>query len=330
MGVAAIGQLLFACLALYWGEGEAQKKAGYTAYSLTVIPYAIMSFLNFIVAVLVPDYSTRYLVRNNIMDEAESRGGQFSAIVGTLQRETEGDRYPEVMVFQKPESYHGKRITTAMQDINSNAHKLSLDGEGSEFQGQMKWIVEVGRKIECAYAPNIVLSTGGLLGIINMPPTAVEELIQGDPSENAPRHDIISVPSVDIHLIPAKQLYRSIWVTRFFRRSLLRIPFMFFEVLPYILIVILTGFRGGESSRLAKFWMLYWLITGQICGGLIEPFKQAALRRHIFDLSGRLSIVLLPGIVSLLVALALVLTPSIAIFIMVWRQILKYGICKVV
>lgn len=320
MGLAAIGQLLFACLTVYWGQGVQQKKAGYTAYSLTVIPYAIMSFLNLIVALLIPDYSTRYLVRNSIMEEAESRGGQFSATVGILQPGTEiSTRYPETMTFQKSENYGGKQVITAAENISFGTAE------------PMRWIVETGRKIESAQAPVLQDRTifRGLLGIIKMPSTAAEKLIQGNLPEDTLHHDIISVSSVDLHLDPPEELYRSIWAARFIRRSQLRVPFMFFQVLPYILIGSLTGFRSGESTVWDRFWIVYWLITGQLCGGLIEPFKQAVLRRQRFDRSNGIS-VLLPKILILLGALSLVLAPGVAIFIMVWKQIDKYGICKVV
>lgn len=325
MGLAAIGQLLFACLTLYWGQG-ADRKAGYTAYSLTVIPYAIMSLLNLIVALLIPDYSTRYLVRNSIMEEAESRGGQFSATVGVLESGGEiSKRYPENMTFQKLENYDGKQVITAAETIGFGAAEELGLGE------PMKWIVETGRKIESAQAPVLQDRTifRGLLGIIKMPSTAAEELIQVDPPEDTLNHDIISVPSVDLYLTPPGELYRSIWAARFIRRSQLRVPFLFFQVLPYILIAALTGFRSGESTIWDRFWIVYWLITGQLCGGLIEPFKQAILRRQRFDRGNRIT-VLLPRILILLCALSLVLAPSIAIFIMVWKQVDKYGICKVV
>lgn len=107
MGIAAIGQLLFACLTLYWGQGLKQKKAGYAAYSLTLI-----------VALLIPDYSTRYLVRNTIMEEGESQGRQFSATAGILQPGADiSKRYPETTIFQKSESYCGKQVIITEENI---------------------------------------------------------------------------------------------------------------------------------------------------------------------------------------------------------------------
>lgn len=52
---------------------------GYAAFGLTLIPYAMMSLVNLISALTTPSYSTMFMVRNEVMDEAK-----FDGVVGRL------------------------------------------------------------------------------------------------------------------------------------------------------------------------------------------------------------------------------------------------------
>lgn len=60
--LAAIVQILYGCYELYEARGMQINTFGYAAYSLTVIPYVFMSFLNLIASMCRPSYPSRYLV----------------------------------------------------------------------------------------------------------------------------------------------------------------------------------------------------------------------------------------------------------------------------
>ena len=77
-------QLGFACATLYRARGSQLQHYGYAAYSLTVIPYAIMSFINLTGNLVMPNYSTVYMVRSEVMDEAVARGGRFDGTIGIM------------------------------------------------------------------------------------------------------------------------------------------------------------------------------------------------------------------------------------------------------
>lgn len=81
---ASIIQLIFACVSLYRTRGDQITKFGYAAYGLTVIPYASMSFLNLIANICGPDYPSLYMVRSEVMEEAERRGGCFDGTIGEI------------------------------------------------------------------------------------------------------------------------------------------------------------------------------------------------------------------------------------------------------
>jgi len=80
----SILQLVFSALTLYRSQGQAIDRFGYAAYGLTVIPYAIMSLLNLIANITTPDYPFIYIIRSEVMEEAESRGARFDGIIGKI------------------------------------------------------------------------------------------------------------------------------------------------------------------------------------------------------------------------------------------------------
>lgn len=82
--LTAITQLLFTIFMLHRIRGDQIAKYGYASFGLTVIPYAIMSFINLLANVLTPDYSSYCLVRSEVLKEAKRRG-KFNGTVGALE-----------------------------------------------------------------------------------------------------------------------------------------------------------------------------------------------------------------------------------------------------
>jgi hypothetical protein len=80
----AIFQLGFAMWTLYQSKGRQLDYYGYAAFGPTVIPYALMSFVNLLGNMLVPDYNALYLIGSDVMDEAIRRGARFDGVVGRL------------------------------------------------------------------------------------------------------------------------------------------------------------------------------------------------------------------------------------------------------
>lgn len=60
---AAIMQTLYASFGLYQVSGDQIKKFGYASYSLTVIPYILMSLINLLATICQPSYPRMYLVK---------------------------------------------------------------------------------------------------------------------------------------------------------------------------------------------------------------------------------------------------------------------------
>jgi hypothetical protein len=85
--VISIVQILSACSALYQSKGYQITAYGYAAFGFTVTPYLVMSFVNLLANCFTPTYPNVYLVHTEIMEEAVSRGGHFTDIVGKLESE---------------------------------------------------------------------------------------------------------------------------------------------------------------------------------------------------------------------------------------------------
>lgn len=85
--MAAMIQLLFASYTLYRTRGNQIELYGYAAFGLTVIQYLIMSSVNLIASIVVPQFSAIYMVRTAVMTEAERENGKFEGIVADLSQE---------------------------------------------------------------------------------------------------------------------------------------------------------------------------------------------------------------------------------------------------
>ena len=88
-GMVALLQLLYTSFTLYHANGGQVYQYGFAAPGLTVLPYAVMSALNFVASLVAPHYPTLYLVRSKVMEEAERRTGfSFHYVVGRVVDES--------------------------------------------------------------------------------------------------------------------------------------------------------------------------------------------------------------------------------------------------
>jgi hypothetical protein len=94
--LVALGQSIYAITTFYNTQRDQIARYGYAAFGLTVTPYAIMSLINLIGALMTPQYPCLYMVGSSIMDEAQSRGCYFQGTVGRLaEAESEQSQHLE-------------------------------------------------------------------------------------------------------------------------------------------------------------------------------------------------------------------------------------------
>lgn len=88
----AIVQVFFAIYSLTTPSNMAQiRRYGFASFSLSVLPYLVMSLTNLFANLITPSYPTLYLVRSEEMCEAERRGARFDGVVGSLDQSVTSD-----------------------------------------------------------------------------------------------------------------------------------------------------------------------------------------------------------------------------------------------
>ena len=144
-GLIAIFQVLYASATLYRARGDQIQRYGYAAFGLTVAPYLVMSIVNIISAVLIPEYPTTYLVRSDAMDEALRReAAKFEGVVGTIQKQSAPSRSGRKIVFKDTDGSHawleldavsGERTssvtlprTVVLEDTSKPRSQTSMEG----------------------------------------------------------------------------------------------------------------------------------------------------------------------------------------------------------
>ncbi|KAI9702710.1 MAG: hypothetical protein M1820_006094 [Bogoriella megaspora] len=68
-----LGQALYAFITLYGTSHKQIQKFGYATFRLTVIPYGLMSIMNFIASLVSSSYSAVYIVENDILSRLKAR-----------------------------------------------------------------------------------------------------------------------------------------------------------------------------------------------------------------------------------------------------------------
>ena len=133
--IASVIQLSYACVTLYRSRGDQISRYGFAAFGLTVIPYAIMSLVNLIANILSPDYPSLYMVRSEVMVEAERRGGLFDGTVGIIETADRQQNWQKLhirSVLESDSKYESALVVTATTgaDIGIDDQKLHINEPG--------------------------------------------------------------------------------------------------------------------------------------------------------------------------------------------------------
>lgn len=78
--IAAVLQTLYGSYELFRARESQLERYGFAAYSLSIIPYIIMSLVNLMAALIEPEYPTMYLVYYG--GETEPEGGDTCNVIG--------------------------------------------------------------------------------------------------------------------------------------------------------------------------------------------------------------------------------------------------------
>jgi hypothetical protein len=96
-GFTGLVQIISSLYALFSVYGDQTRVYGFAAFGFTVLPYTVMSILNVIANYVEASYDCLFLVRSDVMKEAEKReGGEFVGEVAELVLATDPEQVQNV------------------------------------------------------------------------------------------------------------------------------------------------------------------------------------------------------------------------------------------
>jgi len=86
----SLAQAIWAASTLYRARADQIDRYGYAAFGLTVAPYAVMSSINLLGNLFVPEYPCVFLVSSPDMQEASQRGSTFHPVFAEIDADAAG------------------------------------------------------------------------------------------------------------------------------------------------------------------------------------------------------------------------------------------------
>jgi hypothetical protein len=245
--IVAIFQSSYASYTLYQSRGDQIKRYGYAAFSLTVAPYAVMSMVNLLGALLTPDYPTLYLVRSDVMDEAEKKyGAKFDGVVGKIVATTESD------------AGIGLEYPNAKEDLCKVTGSFEIQADEGDMQRTRLHLDTVSNKqgSEAVYS-QLAVNQGETLDVC----------IGVASADISGRYLSVLVPAC-----PRFQRTDDANAASFFEKEMIGPSYLLFLavlVVNAVSIAIVGGlshFRKGESTTAQRVWTMTWLVFGSVTG----------------------------------------------------------------
>jgi hypothetical protein len=339
-GLASVVQLVFSSITLNRARGSQLQQYGYAAFGLSVFPYALVSFVNLVVVTIVGEYSTLFVLRTAISDEAKRCGGTISGEIGTLPEESPVEESHSLKIGNDGKDMH---VTPLPEVDGSNGGAPELlgkcDGETEQLLEEANKTTTTGTDVRTGgegtdgrevpmsedpavflsgvplIAANIRVENDGVLLITMKGRTVRFKLIEGDAIDDDPLTFHFHVSAVtNQEKVPTREeppLITSVFLIYF---SL----FLILAILPYVFISILSGFRKGDSTSAQRGWLMSWLVFNQISSFFGFSFA-------ISDGNDIANPELAAGLVALYLLWS---TPAIGGFVVVGRMLLEFGTCS--
>jgi len=334
--LASVAQLVFSSITLYEARGSQLQRYGYAAFGLSVFPYTLMTFVNLVFGSIVGEYSTIFVLRTAILDEAKRCGGTISGEIGTL---------PELEAAQSANAVESpveedRSLNGIMMDIDNDgedrhvtplpkvdektttsgtplAHEIigsvGAGGEGEDGSGvpipEDPAVFPSGEPLIAAY---IRVEDDGVLVITMKGRTGRFKLIESDDDDPLTFHFHVSALTNQEEVLKREETTKAdIIVFHLFSIVIL-------NILPFAFIYLFTGYSKGNSTSAQRGWMLSWLSFNQFFAFFGFKFSL----RHI-DIDR-------PLLAAYYVLLILFFSiPAIGGFVVVAKMLLEFGACSV-
>ena len=253
---------------LYKARGSQINHYGFAAFGLTVLPYMIVSVVNFLGSFLSAEYETMYMVHSATMDEMILRGGMVDGVVGTLHGNTEDARQ---LSWSSTEDLAGPACTS----ITFTKTEDNIFGHDTSGVTRHDFAV---LPYEPLMPPSKHLFGRWLNRLRQWHGMAVPAEIRSKPQPHGPA---IRIPTHSpIHHLPEPSYQSSL--------NVFSLLILFLTLaLPYAVIAILTGWKANQSTSVQQNFVLAWLICGQTQGYAVSKVerltgKKTSLRGMLF------------------------------------------------
>ena len=279
---------------LYKARGSQIDRYGFAAFGLTVLPYMIVSIMNFIASLLSAEYETVYMVHSTMMDEMVSRGGLVDGVVGSLQENTdmESSRYNGTSCVKED----SRSVVFQDSEDHLRGCEVGVD-KGREFDISpyeppspphiKKWISRVCHRYRQWH------------GLVTLYDPKSKPAITG-PVIDIPTHHTLrylSPPWYQKHLNILALIILSLAIA-----------------VPYTVIGFLTGWKAKRSTSVQQNFVLIWLTHGQVQGYAVAKVERLTGRKS--SIRGLFLIFLFYG------------STSVCGLTIVAQEMLEFGTCK--
>lgn len=312
--IAALAQAIYAAVTVYRVRGDQLNRYGMASFGLTVTPYVLMSIMNFFAHVVTPDYSALHLVRSDVMDEAERRGGIFDGVIGRLCLLDDADEQFQC-IFERGGIDDGKRLSDppGRALIKSNRHGMPSGKPVSPDSGAAAYVV---------YAQEVPLRREKKLIIPACSQFARAKSVQTSAKDLLPE----SRSWVVERLGPKR------WNCDVGSRPLMVALSAAIGALPLIIIGVISRFQAAQSTKAERAWTMSWLAVSIVMGPWVQWYSRFAMdmwqpfhgeRRTVFSKSILAAVM----VVMWTIGCGLFLAPPTGGYIVVGQMLLDFGNC---
>ena len=286
-GTVALLQLLYTSFTIYHTNGDQVNQYGFAAPGLTVLPYAVMSGLNLLASLVAPHYPKLYLVRSEVMEEAERRTGlRFHYVVGRVVDEscTDSDNIAN-------EGW--SEIAGSFEDDNKVLHVIH-----SEKKIEMS--DRSSQRIYVPACPRFQRTDDTRASPLRRPSffSFSRNYIRLPQRPQHSEHAYSGLNAYEVYLI------------------------VFISGAEFIIMLALSNFSGQQSTLGQRVWIFTWIFAGSLFVAMLQPIH-AIIRAHS-DSGGWLSYLLIYALPVYFLSYGL---PAIGGFVVVSQMLKAYGIC---
>jgi hypothetical protein len=313
--VFAISQLTYAILTLYQTRRNQIDTFGFSAFGLTVFPYALMSLVNLIGNIATPDYHALYLVASDVMDEAIRRGARFDGVVGRLVPDT--DVVSATAEVLSPNTHNGIGDGLSTRDEEKDGLTLSYCNNGRRIRFPASIVDYSSPSLpnykRQKYMKEKIESTSKDLSPCIFVPSCSKfcRLSHHDHTVDVNRTQMTYQGAFSFTTIAQSTWYRST-------------ACLFSAIIVLAVVGVMTKFKtGSAATNSQENWIMNWYVLGAIYGGFSvedgirsrpwpEPDWEEPVKRDSW---------------VMIIPCFLYGVPAIGGFVSVVQMLLQYGIC---